>query len=470
MSITRCPHCGTANRAGSNFCNGCGTDLRESQTLSDLAAAQETLSPYGSPTESSTAPSGELPTTPTDAPAGPPPATPSPPSPTAPAPTPPAADAFADQPWLRLEFVPDEEASHDLDVDSEASFDEGGRLVTSVQGLLTPIRIATNITDDTPVPPKPTVAGVEELSNDEVRLMRGLMSEEPILMNYQVRPALRPPRSLRIGWIFALLGVAVALPALLFLGGPVGIPHRWSGVEDTFLTIQGVAPDTLVVVYWAYDPATSSEIDLAMQPVMRHLLQRRARLAVVTTLPGGIASAERLIAQVRSAQGTDDLALAADLAQPILYAYLPGGAASLPLLARDPGRALLENIMFASPDERETLVPHPNLVVVAAARSEDVQQWLEQVQTLDRVPAIAVTAAGADPILRPYADSRQLSGLVSGFDGAYAYRQLLDPFTAPESNATLLQQIILQNWGHFALLAAIILGNLAALLGREGGV
>ena len=448
MSITRCPHCGTANRAGANFCNGCGTDLRDSsQTLNDLGITEETTTPTPPPT---------LPTPQ-------PPVAPPPPAPAAP---PPVA-AFADQPWLRLEFVGDDETSLDVDLESEAGFDDSGRLVTSIQGLLTPIRIATNITDDTPLPVKPSIPTAEELSNDELRMIRGLMSEQPALVNYQVRPALRPPRPLRVGWIFALLGLAVGLPALLFLGGPVGLPHRWSGVEDAYLTIQGVAPDSLVVVYWAYDPASAGEVDLAMQPVMRHLLQRRARLAIVSTVPGGIASAERLIAQVRASQGTDNLTLAADLGQPITFAYLPGGAASLPLLARDPALALLENIMVAPPDERENLVPRPALVVAAAAQSEDVQQWLEQVQALDRIPVIAVTAAGADPILRPYWDSSQLSGLVSGFDGAYSYRKLLDPFVLPESNPALLNQIILQNWGHFALLAAIALGNLASLLSRE---
>jgi hypothetical protein len=206
-----------------------------------------------------------------------------------------------------------------------------------------------------------------------------------------------------------------------------------------------------------------------MQPVVRHLLQRRARLAVVATTPGGIASAERLIAQVRTGQGSDSLTVAADLGQPVTYAYLPGGAASLPLLARDPALGLLENIMVVSPEERDTLAPTPGLIVAAGAQAEDVQQWLEQVWSLDRTPVIAVTAAGADPLLRPYRDSNQLSGLVSGFDGAYAYRQLLDPFVAPESNQQLLHQIVLQNWGHFALLAAIVLGNLAALLSREIG-
>ena len=28
MSSQLCPHCGTPNRAGSNFCNRCGADLR----------------------------------------------------------------------------------------------------------------------------------------------------------------------------------------------------------------------------------------------------------------------------------------------------------------------------------------------------------------------------------------------------------------------------------------------------------
>ncbi|MCC6454967.1 MAG: zinc ribbon domain-containing protein [Caldilineaceae bacterium] len=458
MSITRCPHCGTANRAGSNFCNGCGTELRDSSPPPQEPPAGEETAPASTPPSFSAATPPER-----EEPEQPPPA-------------PPVSDAFADQPWLRLEFAGDEEsldadlgADPDTDLDEEAALGEGGRLITAIQGLLTPIRIATNISDNAPLPPTRVVPTVDELSNDQLRLIRGLMSEQPALVNYQVRPALRPPRPLRVPWIFALLGLAVGLPALLFLAGPVGEPNRWSGVEDAYLTIQGVAPDTLVVVYWAYDPATAGEIDLAMQPVMRHLLQRRARLAVITTTPGGIGSAERLIAQVRTSQGSGNLALAADLGQPITFAYLPGGAASLPLLARDPALGLLENIMVVSPEQREALVTHPALVVAAAAQAEDVQHWLEQVQALAHTPVIAVTAAGADPILRPYWDSSQLSGLVSGFDGAYAYRRLLDPFVAPENSPALLRQIVLQNWGHFALLAAIALGNLAALLSRESG-
>ena len=48
---------------------------------------------------------------------------------------------------------------------------------------------------------------------------------------------------------------------------------------------------------------------------------------------------------------------------------------------------------------------------------------LEQAQPLDRLPIVAFTSAAADPVLRPYLESGQLRGLVSGFDGAWAYAQ-----------------------------------------------
>ncbi len=335
--------------------------------------------------------------------------------------------------------------------------------------MLAPIRIATNIADDAPVTASHPPLQAEILAAAELRMIRGLMAEPPELVNYQVRAPQRHARSLRISWIFALVGLAVGLPALLGLAGPQGEPFRWPGVEQAYLGIQAISPNALVVVYWAYDPATAGELDLVMQPVLRHLLERRARLAVVSLVPGGIAGAQRLIAQLRAEQGTDNLTLAANLGQPITFAYLPGGASVLPLVARDPAQALLENPPAAGDNLRNRVADAPALVVAVAAQADDVRHWLEQVQPLERTPVIAVTGAAADPILRPYLDSNQLLGLVSGFDGAAGYLRLLDPFAAPESTPALLRQIVLQNWGHLAFLAAIALGNLAALLSREPG-
>src|SRR5690242_271583 len=40
MSTIRCPHCGTTNRAGSYFCNRCGTDLRTDDALEETRGEQ----------------------------------------------------------------------------------------------------------------------------------------------------------------------------------------------------------------------------------------------------------------------------------------------------------------------------------------------------------------------------------------------------------------------------------------------
>jgi hypothetical protein len=351
------------------------------------------------------------------------------------------------------------------------------RLVAGVQGLLAPIRIATNIGDDDPVAPlaAPGAAGrpsVSDLSAEQLRVIRTLMAESPAIppgaLQAHGQAAPQPAPRLRTPWVFLLLGLAVGLPALLMVGAPQvapgGTPQHWPGVDQAYSAVQNLAPETQVVVYWAYDPATSGEMDLVMEPVVRHLLARRVRLAVVSPLPGGPASARRLLARVRGdTTGTSDPASLSELAGPTTFAFLPGGAAVLPLLAIAPAAGLPEGAALSAAERR------PGLVVVAAAHAEDAQDWLEQVQPLEHTPVVAVTGAGADPILRPYLDSGQLSGLVSGFDGAYAYAQNLDPFAERSTPPLLVLQIMLQNWGQLAIIAIIVLGNLAVLFSRSAG-
>jgi hypothetical protein len=69
--------------------------------------------------------------------------------------------------------------------------------------------------------------------------------------------------------------------------------------------------------------------------------------------------------------------------------------------------------------------------------------------------------------LRPYWDSSQLVGLVSGYDGAYTYQSLLDDRSGREDARKLDYQLVLQNWGQIAVLIVILLGNVAAILGRS---
>ena len=105
-----------------------------------------------------------------------------------------------------------------------------------------------------------------------------------------------------------------------------------------------------------------------------------------------------------------------------------------------------------------------------AARAEDVQQWLELVQTVDarpeRMTAVAVTGAGVDPMVRPYLDSGQLSGLVSGFDGADTYQEMQEEPASESEQMAASVQAIAQNWAQFALLFVLLMGNVAGFFNR----
>jgi hypothetical protein len=187
-------------------------------------------------------------------------------------------------------------------------------------------------------------------------------------------------------------------------------------------------------------------------PVLRHLLERQAQLEIVTLLPNGAATARRMVKAAQQATNT---------AATVPVRFLSGGVPALGLLAQNRTAA---NWQARS---QTAAAPLPQLVVVFAAQSEDVQQWLEQVSPVLLSPVVAITAAAADPGLRPYWQSGQLAGLVSGFDGAYHYARRNDD-TAPRADeAIALQLLVAQNSGTLAIFLCVALGNLLLLFGRR---
>jgi len=461
METIYCPECSTANRVGSNYCNRCGA------TFEDGLLTFEQAEPHGS--------NEPLPVDEPD---------------------------FIDlesQPWLRVvgdegemdEKPPDvdellgeelrdvEEADEDdfFWQQNPESISTSPRLVMGVQGLLEPLNIIRDVPSEqtefdeqirheaqpanvlkmTPPPP---------LDPNHAREIRQLMSSEPLLADIPRQLKLPTRESLQIPWLFALLGIAILVAALLQWPQPTGTPQEWPGVAATHEVIQTLPAEANILLYWAYDPATAGEMDWIALPVIQHLLQKKSQLLVISPLPTGSNAARRLILEALIGLGEAGQ-IEIDKARPpwINGGYLPGGSAALPLVAQSIESIPWYTQMYSEPIEAPSRI---DLAVVVAAQAEDVQQWVELVAPRNQIPVVALVGAGADPILRPYWDSQQLSGLVSGFDGASSYEKRLSLPLAQNAEEKLGQHIILQNWGHFILLLAIILGNLAALVGFKG--
>lgn len=448
MNVVHCPHCGTINRIGSNFCNRCGANLQGDEQSAGTISAPPPVAPL--PTERMHQPtSGRGP------------------------------DSAANEPKTPTEFPADEaQAAHAPAEHSPPPPPSSRsptpttppRLVTGIEGLLEPLQIARGGSEEAETRTPPVAIEPFVMSTEQLRRLRSLLMDDPVLLDRPGTARYQPPNRLHLPWLILLLTLAVALPILLDLFGPLGAPLRWPGVTEAHSLIDTLPADTTVLVIWAYDAATAGEMDLLALPLVSHLLARGLQPIVVSQLPGGPAMAQRLFDRATAALLADDgVQLPANRALAIQAGYLPGGAALLSWVAQEPAAALTRHVPPAATDFPLTNVAltRPALTIVVAAQAEAVQQWLEQGQPLQYRPTLAFTSAGADPILRPYLASGQLGGLVSGFDGAMTYQQLRTVKLAVAEEALLNRHVVLQNWGHFALLLLLLLANLAAW-GREG--
>ena len=466
MAIIRCPHCGTANREGSNFCNSCGAVLH----LEDLIPEPDTLIPEegsepieNDPTESET----EAETT-QETEQEPKSETEEPPEEIADAltRTRTSEEFLASEPWLQMEFTEEEDAPP-FDDESEHDDPDIDRLAASVTGLLTPVSIEVS-GDDAELQNRPSNAAVTDNQVELWRNVRARMATPPLLAGLTLTGSRPSLPNMNTRWLFLVLLLAVTIPAFFTFAWPSSSVSTWPGVEEAFDAIDALPHNSHVRVFWAYDPSTAGELDLAALPVMTHLFQQRTRISVISQLPGGPAVAYRLLEQARlSWQSSEELTIAAESSWGYPIAYLPGGASVLALLARDPDSVFDLGPLPSTEEGRESAFEDSDLTIVMAAQADDVQHWLEQVQPLTHTPVVAVVAAGADPVVRPYLDSGQLVGLVSGYDGAFNYQRMLDEQAKRNSTSGFDQQLVLQDWGQFVFFLTIVLGNFAAVIRRS---
>ncbi|HMN27546.1 MAG TPA: hypothetical protein PKE45_05265 [Caldilineaceae bacterium] len=375
----------------------------------------------------------------------------------------PTSDVTAEQPWLQADER--EEVAPPV----EQTDSPPRRLVANVQGLLDPVRVFSEATDESEAAATGAeMAPVVQLGADQLRRYRVLMGEDPLLEERQRTLALPNMPALRLPLIFLLVGALVLLGFVLPpTAGRQLVVQPWPGVHEAVEAIHALAPGSPILLLWGYDPATAGEMDLLALPLATHLAAQQSRPLVVSLLPNGLATARRLFAQVAASEiEARQLQLAVGEAQMASSVFLPGGAA-LPLLGQDAAAVWSGGMEVGAAGLTETAEVAPVLAVIVAAQAEDVIDWLEQTQPLDRLPVVAFTSAAADPILRPYLESGQLRGLVSGFDGAWAYAQQSGLPLNAANQARLDSQLTRQTWGHLALLLAIVLGNLAAFVGRE---
>jgi hypothetical protein len=277
----------------------------------------------------------------------------------------------------------------------------------------------------TPAPPgaPPAIAG-GAASVARAELLQELLSRPAA----PVRPAKRGARR-RVGWTIQRLMVGLLLVAAIVvpmvgvwpLGGQIS-QIRTPVADDAvaaFATVEArVDAQCAVLMAFEYDATEAEEMDRIATALLRHLIERGARVILVSTRPEGPALAERLAAQVTP---STELGRVANLG------YQPGQATGV--------QDLLVNL--SARYEYSSGTPAANLeamqgiasagdvaaIWVLSGQASDLRAWVEQ--TSSRYPEATLLAgisARAEPVGRPYLEgSNQLAGIVTGLAGAAAY-------------------------------------------------
>ncbi len=332
--------------------------------------------------------------------------------------------------WLQA-MRPREEAG--APTVEEDTFETAGPL-GGLRGLLTPIAEIPHTRERAP----------------SAKITAASVARAQLLQSLVTRPAEAPPvkaymRGISLGeqilhmLVRLLLAFAIAgalliphIPGLDIQIPRLTLPAGSAAVQGMHTAVEGIGPDSPVLVAIEYGPTEADELDLVAKPILAHLLARQARILVASTRPEGEAMAARILAE----------------GQYIPVGYRPGGSTGAAQLLAD------TEIKAGA---------RPALILVLAAQPAPLRGWVEQVRAkygTGAPPIVAGVSAALEPVANPYLDSNagQLRGMVSGLSGAATYEMLQSVQGEASERLNVLAV------GHAAVVVLIISGLIIYVL------
>ena len=284
-------------------------------------------------------------------------------------------------------------------------------------------------------------------------LLEAAIAEENMAQPLQAEPTQAPQFIVRL-LVGLLLVVAVALSLLVspFIGISKGQVAPGTPANEIFRQIDDLPAGSPVLVAVDYEAGLSGEMKAAALPVIQHLMNRKARIVLVSTQTVGPVLAEDLLklAVNPTRGGVTAYSIPQSSAN---LGYLVGGAMALRELAAPMASNQPRPLQQALPSPLRAVDGWDGLVLKSLSQVTDFKRvllltdsietgraWIEQVgpALANRVPLIVVSSAQAAPLLQPYQASGQIRALLSGLVGGRAYEEVN---TSPGSRRCLLERL-----------------------------
>jgi len=224
----------------------------------------------------------------------------------------------------------------------------------------------------------------------------------------------------RRAWLWrlapALLVVLLAVAIVLRPGQTGELANPAARTGDIAAVLDELPEDAVVLVGFDPDLGTYAEVRPTVRALFADLLDRGARLVLVSLTPEGraLAIAERA-RMLRAGAAADRL---------VDLGFVPGAEAALVALARelnDPSAGAI--VRPGLPELGEVA-----LGVIIGGNDLGPRSWVEQLRPrVDALPLVAVAPTVLLPELQPYLASGQLDALLATPRDGAAYRAALDP-------------------------------------------
>ena len=260
-------------------------------------------------------------------------------------------------------------------------------------------------------------------------------------------------RALLIRLAPALLLIGLAAAWLLPDPGSLQLASAdRSAADDWSAALDALPDDPTVLVGFDPDIGTYAEVRPTVRTALADLLNRNARLVLVSLTPEGRALLVTELARLRRAE--------ANAARLLDLGYLPGAEAALVSIASAPPVPVAAEGEIARRLAREG-IGAVDAAVVVGGNDLGPRSWVEQVAPrVDGLPILAIAPTVLLPELAPYLASGQLAALLGTPRDGAAYRSLADlgpldrlrevgepPVTALTLGLLIAVVIVGQAWG-----------------------
>lgn len=255
----------------------------------------------------------------------------------------------------------------------------------------------------------------------------------------------------RSPWLESILRIAIFL--MLTIGLLVVI---WGGVPPSLFpppaqpnviplqeAVENLQAGDSVAVALEYGPAEADEMNLLVDAVFDHLLERDVSVQILSTIPVGEVLAQERLNWAEGKLFADESRTLENLG------YWTGGSSGI------------ASFLTGAVGGEET-----DLLLIFAARPERLRWWVEQNAALGTAarPLGLGVSASVGPLVKPYLLGEQVEGWLTGIPGAAAYWNARGE---PNANVTLrTQALMFMQW---LAAGALVLGLLVSLISGKRG-